>query len=139
MSEFYKRLLQLSEYKGFKSVNKFALDGLNYSSSEKLNRLKKENNNPSFEIILDISNKFEDVNLNWLITGKGEMIGESILTATDANEIFKVLHEPPTEYESKAEVLQAHKKTIEVLENVVLDLRSNNKLLQKIVEEKCFQ
>lgn len=59
--------------------------------------------------------------------------------SNDANEIFKALHEPRTEYEIKSEVLQAHKKTIEVLENVVLDLRSNNKLLQKIVEEKCFQ
>lgn len=59
--------------------------------------------------------------------------------SNDANEIFKVIQEPPIEYEIKSEVLQAHKKTIEVLENVVLDLRSNNKLLQKIVEEKCFQ
>jgi hypothetical protein len=59
---FFQRLLKLSEYKGFNSLNKFAIEGLNYSSSEKLNRLKKENTNPSVDILLDISNKFEDIN-----------------------------------------------------------------------------
>ena len=74
MNNFYNRLSQLSEIKGFKSINKFALDGLNYLSSEKLNRLKKENTNPSVEILIDISNKFEDVNIEWLLTGRGEML-----------------------------------------------------------------
>ena len=74
MNEFFRRILQLSEYKGFKNISDFAKNGLQYASSEKINRLKKENNKPSFEILLDISNKFDDVNLNWLITGRGKLL-----------------------------------------------------------------
>ena len=73
MTEIYNRVLQISEYKGFKSVNEFAVKGLGYNSSERLNRLKKENTTPSFDITQDISNKFEDINMNWFLTGKGQM------------------------------------------------------------------
>lgn len=73
-SNFFERILQLIDYYQIKSVNSFACDHLKYDSSEKINRLKKENTNPSFEILLDISNKFESIDMNWLITGKGKML-----------------------------------------------------------------
>lgn len=73
-SGFFERILQIIEYYGIKSVNSFACDFLKYESSEKINRLKKENANPSYEILLDISNKFEDIDMNWLITGRGSML-----------------------------------------------------------------
>lgn len=125
MSEFYKRLSQLSENKGFNSINKFALDGLNYASSEKLNRLKKENTSPSFEIIIDISNKFEDVNLNWLITGKGEMYGSNIFSTEDIDEIFAQLNEPIERYGSDNKIINAQQKAIQVLESYVTELKTN--------------
>lgn len=123
MDNFYKRLSQLSEYKGFKSVNKFALDGLNYSSSEKLNRLKKENTNPSVEILLDISNKFEEISIDWLLTGKGEMLRD------EENEVLNSISEPkpifnknPSDYKEKL---------IATLENINLELRNDKIELQK--------
>lgn len=73
-SDFFERILQIIEYYGIKSVNSFACDFLKYESSEKINRLKKENANPSYEILLDISNKFEDIDMNWLIAGRGSML-----------------------------------------------------------------
>jgi repressor LexA len=91
MSNFFHRLTQLYEKEGFKSLNDFALNGLKYSSSEKLNRLKKPNTSPSYEIITDISNKF-DVDLNWLIGGKQE----TILTTGNVN----VITEPSVNYEN---------------------------------------
>lgn len=71
-SNFFERLMQVAKNKGFKSINDFAINGLKYKASEKLNRLKDSNNNPSVDILLDISNKFEDVDLHWLLTGKKE-------------------------------------------------------------------
>jgi hypothetical protein len=71
---FFKRILPIIEFHNIKSVNSFAKDYLNYESSEKINRLKDENKKPSFEILDDISNKFESIDMNWLITGKGEML-----------------------------------------------------------------
>lgn len=74
MQTFFKRLLLIIENQGFKNLNDFALNGLKYESSSKLNRLKDEKNKPSMEILLDIANKFENINLHWLITGKGAML-----------------------------------------------------------------
>ena len=71
---FFNRIEQISDYYGFKSVNNFAKEGLNYSSAEKLYRLKDENSRPSVDILEDIANKFEFVNMNWFITGRGEML-----------------------------------------------------------------
>jgi len=71
---FFERILFLIDYYGIKNINSLAKDYLNYNSSEKINRLKKDNTYPSYEILIDISNKFEDVNMNWLLTGKGEML-----------------------------------------------------------------
>ncbi|WP_166919858.1 hypothetical protein [Flavobacterium poyangense] len=110
MNNFYSRLAQLSEHKGFKSINKFALDGLNYSSSEKLNRLKKENTNPSVDILLDISNKFEDVSIEWLLTGKGAMLRvdntSTKLLQCDCNEKISELEDRIKFYKEKIEFVE---------------------------------
>ncbi|MBF01675.1 MAG: hypothetical protein CMP76_00100 [Flavobacterium sp.] len=74
MQTFFKRLLHIVEFQGFKNINDFALNGLKYDSSSKLNRLKDEKNKPSVEIILDIANQFPDVNMHWLLTGKGNVL-----------------------------------------------------------------
>jgi len=73
-TNFFARILQIMEYQGIKSVNSFAKDYLNYESSEKLNRLGRENSNPSYEILQDIAKKFAHIDANWLLTGEGEML-----------------------------------------------------------------
>lgn len=73
-SIFFERILQIIDYYDIRSVNSFALDHLKYNSSEKINRLKSENTNPSYEILCDIANKFEEIDMNWLILGVGDMI-----------------------------------------------------------------
>ena len=71
---FFERIMQIIDFYNIKSVNSFAKTYLNYDSSERINRLKDENKKPSIEILEDISNKFEDVNIDWLVTGRGEML-----------------------------------------------------------------
>lgn len=73
-SNFFERILQIINYYDIKNVNSFAKDYLRYTSSEKINRLKKENTNPSYEILNDISNRFENINTEWLLTGRGAML-----------------------------------------------------------------
>lgn len=89
MTNIFERILQLSEYKGFKSINDFAKSGLGYNSSEKLNRLKDVSKKPSFDIIEDISNKFEDICVRWLVTGEGEMLGKNN-TAVEPRNVYKL-------------------------------------------------
>lgn len=73
-SNFFERLSQIIDYYNIGNVNKLAKDYLNYNSSEKLNRLKDASKNPSLNIIVDISNRFEEINLVWLVKGEGSML-----------------------------------------------------------------
>ena len=52
---------------------------MGYASSEKINRLfRKDGAKPGFDIIADIANKFVTLNVEWLVTGRGDMLkGES--------------------------------------------------------------
>jgi hypothetical protein len=48
---------------------------LGYTSSEKINRLfRKDGAKPGFDIVADIANKFANLNVDWLVTGRGEML-----------------------------------------------------------------
>lgn len=50
-------------------------DYLGYRSPQKLYRLfNTDGASPSCQIIEDISDKLDDLNLNWLFTGRGEMV-----------------------------------------------------------------
>lgn len=73
-TNFFDRIMQIIDYEGIKNVSDFAVNYLNYDAPQKINRLKQEGNNPSYEIILDIVNKFEKINPEWLLTGEGPML-----------------------------------------------------------------
>lgn len=82
-SIFFERLLQIIDYYNIKSINSFAKDYLKYDSSEKINRLKDKNKLPSIKIIEDISNTFENINIDWLVTGRGQMLRNSETKESD--------------------------------------------------------
>ena len=78
ISNFFERISSIMDYYEIKSVKSFACKHLGYASSEKINRLKGRGTRPSYEILNDISNKFEDINVEWLLTGKGEMLKKDV-------------------------------------------------------------
>jgi len=78
-TNFFQRVCQIIDYYNIRSINSFAVDYLKYNSSEKINRLKKENTNPSYEILCDIASKFEFIDMNWLLLGKGSMLRNDTL------------------------------------------------------------
>jgi transcriptional regulator with XRE-family HTH domain len=54
---------------------------LGYTSSEKINRLfRKDGAKPGFDIVADIANKFANLNVDWLVTGRGEMLKDLPVT-----------------------------------------------------------
>lgn len=68
---------RIKELMSYYSINSLSLSKeLGYKSSEKISRLFREKGaKPSYDIIYDISNKFE-INTDWLITGRGSMLRE---------------------------------------------------------------
>lgn len=128
MQTFFKRLLHLIEHQGFKNVNDFALNGLKYESSSKLNRLKDESKSPSVEILLDIANKFVKVNLHWLLTGIGnKYLDDAILTKSHE------VNEPSAKY--SLQMQNDKDKIIHLLEEQVRELRKDKEELYKIINK----
>lgn len=96
-TNIFEKIRQLSDFYGYNSINDFALNGLEYKSSEKINRLKDPNNKPSFDIIKDISNKFEDVDINWLIDDSNDPIVFKTKKEENSNNILALkVNEPHT-------------------------------------------
>lgn len=86
-NSFFARIMQIIDYKHIKSVNDFAINWLGYDAPQKINRLKDQKNKPSYEIILDIVNKFEEINPEWILTGKGDML-KSQITVNEPKERY---------------------------------------------------
>lgn len=87
MPTFYSRLMQVAEYQGIKNTQKLS-EFLGYKSPQKLYRLEKDPSaKPSFKILLDITNKFDNLDLKWLITGE-----------TDTNQKINKTSEPDGSY-----------------------------------------
>ncbi|HRO42031.1 MAG TPA: hypothetical protein PL009_04320 [Flavipsychrobacter sp.] len=81
MKELVVRLKQFLDHKGIGIIDLSVI--LGYNSPQKLYRLfNTENASPSVQIVEDVSKKFEDLNLNWLFTGRGKMLNPS---ATDVD------------------------------------------------------
>lgn len=89
ITNLYERILSIAIENDYKNINDFAINGLKYKASEKLNRLKKEGNKPSNDILIDISNKFENVDLHWLLTGKKRQT-ENKNSLLDARPIIEI-------------------------------------------------
>ena len=126
-SNFFERISQIIDFYNIKNVKTFACEYLNYKSSEKINRLKFDDNKPSFEIINDISNKFENINVEWLVTGRGKMI-------KDYNTNNIIVSEPQKEY-NKNKVCKECAILKEQIFNLNKLIRSYEKQIE-LLEEK---
>ncbi len=137
-TNIFEKITQISNYYGFTSINSFALNGLGYKSSEKINRLRNPAKKPSFDIIKDISNKFVDVDLNWLV-------GEDTTTFVETLK-RNVQKKRPFERVAKrvAESVQneTYKKSDPFKEDIVSELaapygisRNNNNYVITLLEE----
>jgi phage repressor protein C with HTH and peptisase S24 domain len=115
---------RLKEFMSISDLTNAALANiLGYTSQEKISRLfrkESEGAKPSYDIIYDLSNSFDNLNIDWLITGNGSMfknqMGNTHLNThinthfTDKNE---ALNEPKTIYSPRVITIDStHKPNI---------------------------
>lgn len=120
---FFDRIRKIIDYYGIKSVNSFAKDYLNYKSSEKINRLKDNNAYPSYEILHDISIKFEEIDPDWLLTGRGNMLRN--LSLVNENPI-PYLVSSCEKCKEKDKLIESQQKTIDTQRQLIDCLNSIN-------------
>lgn len=76
MTTFKERLQEFMDFKHLNS-NRLSII-LGYKSSERITRLVRSADNfPSYEILRDLSNKYPDIDINYIITGTGTLIKKS--------------------------------------------------------------
>ena len=117
---------RIKAFMQYKSLNSLSLSKeLGYNSSEKISRLFRDKKaKPSYDIIYDISNKFE-INVDWLITGRGSMLRteqkqEDINSPTTIDPFFVSMYE---DYKKlQAEILAEKEKKIKELETKLAKL-----------------
>ncbi len=124
---------------GYSSVSELTR-ALKYKSTEKLYRLKRSNDNkPSFTIIEDLTNLFDSIDLEYLVTGKRTKY-EALNELNNAEEVTSV-------YKTKVELLKSlfneggddiNKKIDDVLTNQIkiLDLLNKGVHLDSIKNER---
>ena len=116
-STFFERIMYISKNQGYKNITEFAKNALGYDSPQKILRLKDEINKPSVNILIDISNKFENVNINWLLTGHGHPLNDA--DATDKiNQGIESVINPNNEL-----LIETQQKLIKSLEDQIQSLK----------------
>lgn len=99
MKEIVQRLKMYLDHKSIGIIDLSVV--LGYNSPQKLYRLfNTENASPSCQIIEDISNKFYDLNLNWLFSGRGSMIMEPQEQSDYKEKYYKCLEEKEELYKT---------------------------------------
>lgn len=99
MKDLVKRLKTYLDHKQLGLIDLSII--LGYNSPQKLYRLFNiENASPSCQIIEDISNKFYDLNLNWLFSGRGNMLNAQQENIDYKEKYFNCLEEKEELYKA---------------------------------------
>lgn len=132
-NEINDRILIYIKHIGM-NKNSFSLK-LGHTNSTIINNIVQgRRNKPSYEVIFKILTTFENINAEWLITGRGEMLKEP-----DKLEEIHHVQEPRTMYstkcsecERKQEVIDMQRQRIETF-NQLID--SKNELIELLKGE----
>ena len=72
-TNFFERIGRIAHHYGYAGIPDLS-KALGYSSAEKLYRLDRNPKaKPSIDIVLDFTNKFETLNIEWFLTGTGSI------------------------------------------------------------------
>ncbi|MEM9687639.1 MAG: hypothetical protein AAF934_12075 [Bacteroidota bacterium] len=141
-SDIFERIKMFSARKGFKNLSDFS-DYVGFKAPEKLYRLRRvPKSRPSFGMLAEMANTFDDLNLNWLVTGTGEMLlPEKITAASEGRGSTDMKHNPVAD--SITGLLKAIvkvnetglKEDIEQLQHQLQDLAESEKEIKEKVDD----
>lgn len=114
MESINERILKIYKDKGFRKYSEFAeITGLNHQT---VSNYLKGKQKPDVEKLSIIQQSFDDINAEWLLTGKGDMLK---LDNSFPDDLIKFIKETNTTDEKLAYINR---------------LEENNKLLEKLRE-----
>ncbi|GAA4319608.1 hypothetical protein [Compostibacter hankyongensis] len=130
MQPIVRRLDAYIKYREL-NPNRFS-EMLGYASPEKIYRLfREENAKPGVDILIDISNIFEDLNMQWVLTGKGEMLKKEAVSCPPGQQGGGPEVQEYLKCEEKERLIAAQQGHITALERLIEEK-------EKRVQEKDF-
>jgi hypothetical protein len=118
-----ERIIYFIENEKIKKVHFFNEIGVT-SANFRGNQIKTSLSSNTIEKIITL---YPHLNVEWVLTGKGEMYKNQ--------EEVGIITEPTENYNLKSEIIFAKDKTISILEREIEDLRSDKEFLKLIIKK----
>lgn len=118
-----ERIIYFIENEKIKKVHFFNEIGVT-SANFRGNQIKTSLSSNTIEKIITL---YPHLNVEWVLTGKGEMYKNQ--------EEVGIVMEPTENYNLKSEIIFAKDKTISILEREIEDLRSDKEFLKLIIKK----
>lgn len=128
ISTIKQNILLFIENQGFRKEDFFNKIDISYSNFKG----KSLYSEIGADKLVKILTCFPQINPEWLITGNGQMLKETEQKPYVENNAAIQFNEP----KETIEVISAQKKTIEILEREVADLRNDKDFLKHIIDHK---
>lgn len=118
---------RLQEYLNFRKISPYTFERTCGIANGYLKKQMKGKGSIGSEIVERITDKYKDLNITWLLTGKGQML----LVNYPLNEQVSAIAESQLEYEKNEQVLHGLREKILILENALADKEKIIRMLEK--------
>lgn len=120
---------RLQEYLTFRQISPYTFERTCSIANGYLKKQMKGKGSIGSKIIERITEKYKDINITWLLTGKGSML----LANYPLNEDVYAIAERGQEYAKNEQTVQDLRDKILILENALADKEKIIKMLEKQV------
>jgi hypothetical protein len=131
ISTIKQNILLFIENQGLKKEDFFKNVGISYSNFKG----KSLNSEIASDKLVTILTMFPQLNSDWLLTGKGEMLKQRESKEYKVNDVLLTLSEPS----KSSELVALQKETIAILKREVEDLRNDKDFLKNVIEAKLVK
>lgn len=118
---------RLQEYLKLRQISPYTFERTCSIANGYLKKQMKGKGSIGSEIVERITEKYKDLNITWLLTGKGHMI----VTSYPLNEEISAIAEREQEYARNQQTERSLREKILILENALSDKEKIIKLLEK--------
>ena len=124
---------RLQQYLANKNISPYTFERNCGIANGYLNKQTKGKGTIGSEIIERITEKYNDLNITWLLTGKGQMLTTHIYIQSDQ---ISTLAENESVYSNHEQTIKALREKILILENALADKEKIIRLLEQQVKPK---
>lgn len=117
-----KRILQYLEFKGISKYEFYQKTGVSNGVLSQKNGLSEDN-------IMKLLSYYRDININWLISGEGEMLKANLM-AEASNKVSEPERKPPDDKDQMIIELQQHRIT-----SLEKDLKEREREIDQLKKE----